>query len=140
MRFGLSGLLSALVLYAGQARGAAVFEVGRVFVAARRYAMRQFRMSPVFTTAAVLTLALGIGGTTAIFTLSDDVMPRSLPVSDPARLYRIGDGGGPRPVERPASWRRRRCPAPAIRVRHQKINFAETVVIRGLLENTRSGR
>jgi predicted permease len=66
-----------------------------------RYAVRQFRRSPVFTCAAVLTLALGIGGTTAIFTLVHAVMLRSLPVSDPGRLYRIGDGddccveGGP---------------------------------------------
>ncbi len=66
-----------------------------------RYALRQFRRSPVFTTAAVLTLAIGIGGTTAIFTLIHAVMLRSLPVSDPSRLYRIGDGndccveGGP---------------------------------------------
>src|SRR5215467_817819 len=57
-----------------------------------RYALRQFRMSPVFTAAAVLTLALGIGGTTAIFTLIHAVMLRSLPVSDPARLYRVGEG------------------------------------------------
>ena len=57
-----------------------------------RYAVRQFRLSPVFTAAAVLTLALGIGGTTAIFTLIDAVMLRSLPVADPATLYRIGDG------------------------------------------------
>ena len=66
-----------------------------------RHAARQFRGSPVFTAAAVLTLALGIGGTTAIFTLMDAVMLRSLPVSDPGRLYRIGEGddccveGGP---------------------------------------------
>jgi len=66
-----------------------------------RYAVRQFRRSPVFTAAAVLTLALGIGGTTAIFTLVNAVMLRSLPVSDPGRLYRIGEGddccveGGP---------------------------------------------
>ena len=66
-----------------------------------RYAGRQFRRSPVFTVAAVLTLALGIGGTTAIFTLIHAVMLRSLPVADPSRLYRIGDGndccveGGP---------------------------------------------
>lgn len=66
-----------------------------------RYALRQFRQSPVFAAAAILTLALGIGGTTAIFTLIDAVMLRSLPVSDPAALYRIGDGddccveGGP---------------------------------------------
>ena len=66
-----------------------------------RYALRQFRSSRVFTVAAVLTLALGIGGTTAIFTLIDAVMLRSLPVTDPGRLYRVGEGddccveGGP---------------------------------------------
>jgi predicted permease len=66
-----------------------------------RYALRQFRLSPIFTAAAVLTLALGIGGTTAIFTLIHAVMLRSLPVSDPGRLYRVGEGddccveGGP---------------------------------------------
>src|SRR5467141_2070820 len=65
------------------------------------YAARQFRRSLVFTATAVLTLALGIGGTTAIFTLIHAVMLRSLPVSDPARLYRVGEGddccveGGP---------------------------------------------
>jgi predicted permease len=66
-----------------------------------RYALRQFRLSPIFTVAAVLTLALGIGGTTAIFTLIHAVMLRSLPVADPGRLYRVGSGddccveGGP---------------------------------------------
>src|SRR3984957_5437052 len=61
-------------------------------LASVRYAIRQFWLSPVFTTAAVLTLALGIGGTTAIFTLIHAVMLSSLPVADPASLYRIGDG------------------------------------------------
>ena len=66
-----------------------------------RYTLRQFRLSPVFTSSAILTLGLGIGGTTAIGTLIHAVMLRSLPVSDPALLYRIGDGdnccveGGP---------------------------------------------
>jgi predicted permease len=66
-----------------------------------RYALRQFRLAPIFTATAVLTLALGIGGTTAIFTLIHAVMLRSLPVSDPAKLYRVGEGddccveGGP---------------------------------------------
>ena len=59
-----------------------------------RYALRQFRQSPVFTAAAMLTLALGIGGTTAIFTLIHAVMLKSLPVADPSRLYRIGEGDG----------------------------------------------
>jgi predicted permease len=57
-----------------------------------RYTLRQFRMSPVFTVTATLTLALGIGGTTAIFNLMHAVMLQSLPVSDPALLYRIGEG------------------------------------------------
>ncbi len=71
------------------------------FVSNLRYALRQFRHAPVFTAAAVLTLALGIGGTTAIFSLIHAVMLRSLPVADPASLYRIGEGneccveGGP---------------------------------------------
>ena len=66
-----------------------------------RYALRQFWVARIFTATAVLTLALGIGGTTAIFTLIHAVMLRSLPVGDPSRLYRIGDGtsccvqGGP---------------------------------------------
>ena len=55
-------------------------------LASVRYTLRQFRLSPVFTSAAVVTLALGIGGTTVIFTLIHAVMLRSLPVSDPARL------------------------------------------------------
>src|SRR3954453_14598806 len=69
-----------------------------------RYVIRQFRMSPIFTVAAVLTLALGIGGTTAILTLMNAVMLRSLPVSDPGTLYRVGEGddccvqGGPQDV------------------------------------------
>ena len=56
------------------------------------YALRTLRSARVFAATAVLTLALGIGGTTAIFTLMHAVMLKSLPVTDPAKLYRIGDG------------------------------------------------
>ncbi|HEX4037640.1 MAG TPA: ABC transporter permease [Acidobacteriaceae bacterium] len=56
------------------------------------YALRQMRLSPVFTLTAMLTLALGIGATTAIFSLIDTVMLKSLPVADPSSLYRIGEG------------------------------------------------
>src|SRR5580698_8766841 len=65
------------------------------------YALRQMRLSPVFTLTAMLTLALGIGATTAIFSLIYSVMLKSLPVVDPSSLYRIGAGtdccveGGP---------------------------------------------
>ncbi len=56
------------------------------------YALRQMRLSPVFTLTAMLTLALGIGATTAIFSLIHTVMLKSLPVADPGSLYRIGEG------------------------------------------------
>src|SRR5271167_1110624 len=56
------------------------------------YALRQMRLSPVFTLTVMLTLALGIGATTAIFSLIHTVMLKSLPVVDPSSLYRIGDG------------------------------------------------
>ncbi len=56
------------------------------------YALRQMRQSPIFTLTAMLTLALGIGATTAIFSLIHTVMLKSLPVVDPASLYRIGAG------------------------------------------------
>jgi putative ABC transport system permease protein len=56
-----------------------------------RDALRQLRKSPGFTTTAVITLALGIGATTAIFTLVHQVMLKSLPVTKPDELWRIGD-------------------------------------------------
>jgi MacB-like periplasmic core domain len=56
-----------------------------------RYAFRRLRQAPAFVAICVITLALGIGATTAIFTLMDAVMLKSLPVVNPSRLYRLGD-------------------------------------------------
>jgi putative ABC transport system permease protein len=56
-----------------------------------REALRQLRKNPGVTTTAVITLTLGIGATTAIFTLVHQVMLKSLPVTKPDELWRIGD-------------------------------------------------
>jgi hypothetical protein len=56
-----------------------------------REALRQLRKTLGVTTTAVITLALGIGATTAIFTLVHQVMLKSLPVTKPDELWRIGD-------------------------------------------------
>ncbi len=58
-----------------------------------RYALRGLRRSPLFAVIAVLTLALGIGATTAIFTLIDQVVLRRLPVPDAGTLVQIHQEG-----------------------------------------------
>jgi putative ABC transport system permease protein len=56
-----------------------------------RDALRQLKKAPGFAATAIITLALGIGATTAIFTLVHQVMLKSLPVVKPEELWRIGD-------------------------------------------------
>ncbi len=56
-----------------------------------KYGLRQLRRSPGFALVALLTLALGIGANTAIFTLVHAVMMKSLPVAKPEQLYSLGN-------------------------------------------------
>jgi predicted permease len=60
-----------------------------------QYAVRGFRRSPAFAAMIVVSLALGIGANTAIFTLIDAVMLRSLPVRSPDELVSVGDASRP---------------------------------------------
>jgi predicted permease len=72
-----------------------------------RYALRQLRRSPGFTAVAILSLGLGIGANTAIFTLIDGLLLKSLPVHEPQHLVAFGaenyggaiDGMGPGPLD-----------------------------------------
>ena len=63
----------------------------RVLLQDLGYAFRQVRKTPGFTITVLLTLALGIGANSAIFTLVHSVLLRNLPVADPRTLIRIGD-------------------------------------------------
>src|SRR5499427_6371462 len=56
-----------------------------------KFALRQFQKSPGFAITIILTISLGIGANTAIFTLVHAILLKSLPVANPATLYRIGD-------------------------------------------------
>ena len=57
-----------------------------------RYGVRQLLRTPGFTVVALLTLALGIGANTAVFTLVYGVVLKQLPVAQPSQLYRVGQG------------------------------------------------
>ena len=62
------------------------------------FALRLMRRSPVVTAVAVLSLALGIGANTAIFSILDSLLLRSLPVREPERLVLLGPGSWTNPL------------------------------------------
>src|SRR5690242_11901797 len=59
-----------------------------------RYGLRQLRLKPGFALAAILSLALGIGANTAVFTLVDQILLRLLPVHNPRELVQLEIAGG----------------------------------------------
>jgi macrolide transport system ATP-binding/permease protein len=91
--FAAHRLTGSITLYQEQCRdmrGTAFLEnCGRDL----RYAVKMLRRTPLFTTAAFLTLALGIGANTTVFTFVENVVLRSLPVRDPQQLVALNWGG-----------------------------------------------
>jgi predicted permease len=69
-----------------------------------RYSLRMFRKNPVLTVAAVLTLALGIGANTAIFTLLYGLVLRTLPTPNATQLVMVGVASTAQPSEDDGSW------------------------------------
>ena len=59
-----------------------------------RFSLRMMAKSPGFTAVAILSLALGIGANTAIFTLINNLLLKQLPVRDPRQLVSFGKGDG----------------------------------------------
>ena len=72
--------------------------VVETFIQDLHYGLRQLRRNPGFTIVAVLTLALGIGANSAVFSLLDAVLLRPLPYSHPSRLFRLFSTRGGRPM------------------------------------------
>ena len=97
-----------------------------------RYALRGLRRRPGYAAAAIVTLMLGIGATTALFSVLDAVLLKSLPYTDPGRLVQVwehniprdrpGEPGGARPTSSTgmtgpgasSPWRCTPGPAPAL--------------------------
>jgi hypothetical protein len=83
------------------------------------YGFRQFRKTPGFSVTVLLTLALGIGANSAIFTLLNAILLHNLPVTDPRTLIRIGDKDDCC-VNGEAGHRYRRCAKGILRRPHRR--------------------
>src|SRR5215470_3497150 len=69
-----------------------------------RYGIRQLKKTPGFTIVCILTLALGIGANTAVFSVMNAVLLKSLPVADPERVVYLNTSGAPHHGNNTGDW------------------------------------
>ena len=88
-RFAAQCLMGSLALYKEECRDARSLGFVEHSLRDLRYAIRTLRHTPLFTSVAIVTLALGIGANTTIFTFVENILLRSLPVHDPQTLVAL---------------------------------------------------
>jgi len=91
-RFAAQCLMGSLALYKEECRDARSLGFVEHSLRDLRYAIRTLRHTPLFTSVAIVTLALGIGANTTIFTFVENILLRSLPVHDPQTLVALNWG------------------------------------------------
>jgi predicted permease len=91
-RFAAQRLVGSVSLYKEECRDARSIGFFETSVRDLRYGLRMLRRTPLFTAVAVLTLAIGIGANTTVFTFVENILLRSLPAQDPERLAVINWG------------------------------------------------
>ncbi len=92
-KYAAQRLTGPVGLYAEECRDSRGIGIVDTLVRDGRYALRTFRRTPLFTAVAILTLALGIGANTTVFTFIENVLLRSLPVRDAQQLLFLNWGG-----------------------------------------------
>ncbi len=91
-RYAAQQLVGSTTLFAEQCRDYRRTALVENFARDLRYAIHMLRRTPLFSAAAIITLALGIGANTFIFTFIENVLLRSLPVFDPQQLFSLNWG------------------------------------------------
>lgn len=92
-RFTAQRLVGSVSLYKEQCRDSRRIAFVETLARDLRYAARMLWRTPLFTAAAILTLALGIGANTTVFTFVENILLRPLPVRDPQRLVSVNWNG-----------------------------------------------
>src|SRR6185437_7165847 len=92
-KFAAQRLTGSTALYKEECRDARGIGLVENSVRDFRYAVRTLRHTPLFTIVAIVTLALGIGANTTVFTFIENILLRPLPVSNPQQLMSLNWGG-----------------------------------------------